>query len=231
MSSPVKPLSPQRSSVSNSRSHSPQKLTPSPTKATNPFQATPTRIPRLGFNMDRPGRKNSPSASSKPAFSIYEDTPEEHFKYHNASPLKDEICHDDKENVLQPKVMALKQSNYSFRRPLSNLSISQFPGYMSARGQLQLGPVQLKEMYQPKHYTNESRSVHKFNRLPSYITPPRNSLRKILYRSTEVEDDDVELRLIAKQNDYIRRKRSMSVGINKGKVHLVAKNKFKIMAN
>lgn len=246
MLSPTKPLSPQRMSVVNSRSYS-QKSTPSPTKSSpskyspfkyspsklspekyppSPFQGTPNRIPRLGVKLARASAVPSPLKS----FSIYEDTPEEHSKFHSAAVLDAEVAHDDKENILQPKQMVLFQSSYPSRRPLANLALSDFPGYMHVAGLLQMGPVQLKQVYQPANYANESRSVHKYNRLPSYITPPRNMMRKILHASTEEEDDDVEMRLLAKQNEYIRRKRSMSVGINKGKAHLVAKSKFKILS-
>lgn len=241
MLSPAKPLSPQRMSLTNSRSYS-QKSTPSPTKSSpskyspsklsptkyspSPFQGTPNRIPRLGFKL----ATNSSNSPLKSAFSIYEDTPEEHSKFHSSVSPDIEQAHDDKENVLQPKRMALQQASLPSRRPLANLPLADFPGYVNAMGLLQMGPVQLKQLYQPPNYSNESGSVHKFNHMPSYITPPRNMLRKILHASTEQEDDDVEIRLLAKQKEYMKRKRSMSVGINKGKAHLVAKNKFKILS-
>lgn len=178
------------------------------------------KLPKLGYNL-------TPSRKKALAFTIYEDRPEERALYHKNS-LDDNMSFDDKENILQPKVLALPQASYTHRRPLGNLNISEFQGHLSARGQFECGPVKLQELYQPKNFDNESRSVHKFNRLPSYVTPPRNTLNKILYRTLN-EDDEVECRLVAKSKKV--RNRSMSVGVNKGKAHLVSKNKFKIHAS
>lgn len=139
---------------------------------------------------------------------------------------------DDKENILQPKVMGLIQLNYTHRRPLANLSIQKFPGYLSSHSQLRRGRQRLTTLYQPQNAQNTSGSLQKFNTLPSFITPPRNSLNKILHRSgtgaTDEEADEVEKFLITKLREIARRKRALSVGANRGKLHLVKKAQFKI---
>lgn len=218
MSSPIRPLSPQRDSYINSRSSSPIK-SKSSTPARNPFvRSLPVKLPKLGVSLT-PSR-----ASSSLGFTIYEDKPEEHAKHHQTQNADE--THDDKENILQPKIMALKQTSMATRSPLANLSISEYPGYLISDSHQRT----LKEVYQPRNYNNESRTVHKFNRLPSYITPPRNAMKKILYLTMSNEDDDVERRLASKHRDIMRRKRSMSVGVNKGKAHLVVKNNFKVLS-
>lgn len=222
MSSPSRPLSPIRDSFINSRSSSPNKAKPF---GKNPFlQTLPVKLPKLGMTLT-PSRK-----SSSPGFSIYEDKPEEHAKYHDMLSQDAETMHDDKENILQPKVMALKQNSRTHRTPLANLSIADYPGYLVS--DVLFGPKErkLQHLYQPKNYNNESRTVHKFNHLPSFITPPRNAMKKILYLTMDTEDDDMERRLVAKLKEVMRRKRSMSVGVNKGKAHLIAKNKFKVLS-
>lgn len=225
MSSPIRPLSPKRDSLFNSRSSSPNK-SKSSTPARNPFyQVLPVKLPKLSVSM-------TPSRQMKqPGFQIYEDKPEEHAKYHKRQLHDAEEVSDDKENILQPKGKSLSQVPRTHRKPLSNLSISEFPGYLASDALFGSGPQKLGHVYQPKNYNNESRTVHKFNQLPSFITPPRNAMKKILYLTMEGEDDDVEHRLVAKLREVMRRKRSMSVGINKGKAHLIAKNKFKILSN
>lgn len=172
------------------------------------------KLPKLGYNL-------TPSRTKALGFTIYEDNAEEHALYHKGDATEE--LHDDKENILQPKVLALKQSTYTHRKPLSNLSIREYPGHLSSVGMLERHPIKLQQLYEPKNYNNESRTTHKFNRLPSYITPPRNTMNRILHRT--VEDDDVENLLVAKEG----RRRAMSVGVNKGKLHLITKNKFKIL--
>lgn len=217
MSSPIRPLSPHRDSFINSRSSSPTKSNTS-TPARNPFlQTLPVKLPKLGVSL-------TPRKRPTLGFTIYEDKPEEYAKHHQTQ-NSDEI-HDDKENILQPKVMALKQTGT--RTPLVDLSILEYPGFLVS--ETYTHQKKLDQVYQPKNYNNESRTVHKYNRLPSYITPPRNAMKKILYQSVPNADDDVERRLASKHRDIMRRKRSMSVGVNKGKVHLVAKNNFEILS-
>ncbi|OBA24216.1 hypothetical protein METBIDRAFT_30543 [Metschnikowia bicuspidata var. bicuspidata NRRL YB-4993] len=228
MSSPSRPLSPKRDSMLNSRSPSPLKNRPStPAKA----QAqTMRKLPKLGVNLT-PRRKQESAG-----FQIYEDKPEEYELYHKsrASPSNDGVeLHDDKENILQPKVLSLDQNLYTHRRPLANLDIRKFTGSAVTLGQVLRRPMQLTQLYQPTNYNNESKTTHKFSPLPSFVTPPRNAMRQILHRTHDsiAEEDDLELRLIAKLQDLARRKRAMSVGVNKGKEHLVQKPRFQVYTN
>lgn len=219
-------MSPKKRSDLNSATPSPEKsASNSPFSRNNPFQSLPVKLSRTLLDLSQ--RKSTPG----PNFTIYEDTPEEQQKFrgtHNSVHVS--ANSDDKENVLKPKKIGLKQSAYTHRKPLGNLSIDKFPGYIHGRTSLTRGPIRLTEMYYPSTQNNEAQTLHKFNRLPSYITPPRNALNKILYRSN-CDDDEVERKLVAKLMDVSRRKRLMSVGVNKGKAHLVTKNKFKIMSN
>lgn len=214
MSSP-RPLSPKRDSLFNSRSASPKSRSPSRNSL------LPVKLPKLGYRL-------TPSRVQAPAFAIYEDKPEEYAKYHLGVAQDANVLHDDKENVLQPKGAAASVPR-THRMVLGNLSIGDFPGHVACDGNGGK-PSQLHTLYQPQNYNNELRSVHKFNHLPSFITPPRDAMRKILYLSTTNEDDDVEKRLVAKLCEIMKRKRSMSVGMNRGKAHLVTKNKFKILS-
>lgn len=231
MSSPSRPLSPKRDSLFNSRPAL-------PTKPTS-IQNTPVKLSHTPV-LRKPllGKTRSPQAKSprrreldSPGFQIYEDKPGDYEKYHAHSPLSPGV-HDDKENILQPKILALPQTSYTHRRPLADLSPAAFPGYCLAASSFLRRPVRLTEVYQPASYDNESRSAHKFNGLPSFVTPPRNAMAKILHRLQMAGDDvdELELRLLAKLRDVARRKRAMSVGKNHGKLHLVRKNTFKIHA-
>ncbi|PSK35577.1 hypothetical protein C7M61_004366 [Candidozyma pseudohaemuli] len=216
------PLSPRKESLLNSRTPSPTKSNSpsgknSPTK-TNPFTALLVRLPKIGVDL-------TPRKASSLGFTIYEDSPEEAMRYKvQTSELAN--ASDDKENILQPKKMEPKQALRP-RKPLGNLNVDDFPGYVSAVGSIRRAPVRLRELYHSKTYNNESKSLHKYNRLPSYITPPRNSLQKILYCGG-TDEDDIERRLTLKLRELARRKRLLSVGFNKGKQHLVTKNLFKI---
>lgn len=218
------PLSPKKDAVLNSRTPSPVKSNSpsaknSPVKA-NPFTALLVRLPKIGVDL-------TPRKPSSLGFSIYEDTPEEAAVHRSQTPETFNAS-DDKENILQPKKMAPAQTRQS-RKILGNLSVDDFPGYVSAFGSIRKAPVRLRELYHSRTYNNESKSLHKYNRLPSYITPPRNSLNKILYCGG-TDEDDIERRLNLKLRELARRKRLMSVGFNKGKQHLVTKNSFKISA-
>ncbi|GEQ72235.1 hypothetical protein JCM33374_g5922 [Metschnikowia sp. JCM 33374] len=229
MSSPARPLSPKRDSMFNSRSSSPLKP-----KSATPAKAqaqTLRKLPKLGVNLT-PGKKQT-----SPGFHIYEDKPEEHELYHKSRDTSDSDAsdvNDDKENILQPKVLALAQNNYTHtRRPLANLDIRKFTGSLISMGQVSRRPIELDQLYQPRNYDNESKTAHKFSALPSFVTPPRNATKQILHRSQDslTEDDDLELRLIAKSQEMARHKRAMSVGVNKGKKHLVQRNRFQIYTN
>ena len=224
MSSPIRPLSPKRDSLFNSRASSPLKSRPStPAKA----QAqTMRKLPKLEVNLT-PRR-----IQTLAGFLIYEDKPEEYELYHKSRDTAELDTHnDDKENILQPKVLALAQSSHGYRRPLANLDIRQFCGSAVTSGQILRLPLELTQLYQPANYNNESNTAHKFSALPSFVTPPRNAMKQILHRSEACEDDEMELRLLAKLQAVERRKRAMSVGVNKGKKHLVQKSRFEIHTN
>lgn len=222
MSSSRVPLLPKKDSVLNSRTPSPEKSTSnSPSNKINPFVALLVRLPRI--NVDLTPRKLPSSLD----FTIYEDTPEEALRYRSQIPNYAADSADDKENILQPKKMPSKQSTRPSRKPLDNLSAEEYPGYVTGFGGLRKGPVRLREVFHSKTFINESRTVHKYNRLPSYITPPRNLMKKILY-SSGTDEDDIERRLAIKLRELARRKRLMSVGFNRGKAHLISKNLFKI---
>lgn len=196
----------------------------SPTKQHTSQQLLPLKSVRAD--------RRSVSKIPGPGFHIYHDPPSS--KSPTLSGAAQDVLNDDKENILQPKVMGLLQHNYTHRRPLAPLSIQKFPGYASSVGQLRRGRQRLTTIYQPKNFQNESRSVHKFSTLPSFVTPPRNSLTRILHRSGsnagDDEVDDLEQMLIAKLKEVARRKRAMSVGANRGKQHLIRKVNFTINA-
>lgn len=217
MSTPSRPLSPQRDSVINSRSSSPLKSKQS-TPAKAPARAI-RKLPKLGTTL----------SPSRPAagFQIYEDTQED-YELHHKPCSSESLDSDDKENILQPKIVIGAQANIPRRMPLAPLSAAAFPGYLHALGSVNTRPMRLTELYQPNNTTSESGSTLTFNTLPSFVTPPRNTLNKILHRSdTADEQDELELRLMLK-NRNSKRIRSLLVGGNKGKLHLVHKNKFEV---
>lgn len=215
-----RPLAHKSESFLNSRT------SPLKSRSQTPQQTLPAKAHKL--DSDATKRSNR----TGPGFHIYHDPPAD-----SLSPLQNstaqDLVNDDKENILQPKIMGLKQRGYASRRPLANLSIQKYPGYVSTVGQLRHGRLKLTTVYQPKNVQKASGSSHRFNELPSFVTPPRNSLPKILHRSgtgmADDEDvDELEQMLLAKLREAIRRKRSMSVGMNRGKIHLVTKPKFEI---
>ena len=199
-----------------SRSHTPQQTLPSESLKTE-------------FD----GQKVVQYAGVGPSFQIYHDPPSNKAPALNAFTGPPEI-HDDKENILRPKVMGLAQLKYPYRAPLKNLSIHKYPGYLSSVDLLRRGRHRLVALYQPKNSQNASGSLHRFNSLPSFVTPPRNTLKKILHRSgtnqlaDDDDTDDLETMLLAKLREVARRKRAMSVGANRGKIHLVRQNACKI---
>lgn len=87
-----------------------------------------------------------------------------------------------------------------------------------------------------KTYKPTSTNYSKINSLPNFVTPPRKNLMqndKYLYKSSNdlmnlTGEDEMENRLLAKQKRL--RKRSMSVGKNDRKLHLITKNKFQILS-
>lgn len=230
MSSPSRPLAPHTHSHINSRSSSPLKSRHSSPSKSNPHNLHHTKVPRLDAKTNR----------NEDEFQIYEDSQQEYELYHkprSTAPLSEAEVNDDKENVLQPKGTCRPRGGAAARVPLADLGVLRFPGFLSSRGQLQAVPVQLCDVYQPKHCNNESRTLHKFTGLPSFITPPRGAMTRILHRTLPSsgdepalhdEPDELERRLVLRLHELLRRKRAMSVGVNSGKAHLVQKNPFHI---
>ncbi|CAH6720111.1 hypothetical protein CLIB1444_03S04632 [[Candida] jaroonii] len=139
---------------------------------------------------------------------------------------------NEQENILQPKLKHLPQTNNTFRSPLSNLSINEYPGFINFDNFSK--PQQLNEPFIPKNFKNESNSIHKFyNNYPSYISPMKSN-NKFLFKSVESnefnEDDALEQDLF-KKSVLIRRKRSLSLGKNDLKLSLIKKNDFTILSN
>lgn len=150
------------------------------------------------------------------------------------------LNHNDQENILQPKIKqsTLKQASIVRRKPLSNLNINEFSGYVTYNQ----FPVQLTDLYQPPNFQNEQKSIHKFNnKLPCFVTPPRSNSQNGLLTSKYLvksaieeepfnEEDEVEHRLMQKHNS-IKKRRSLSVGKNNSKLKLIKKNNFQILTN
>lgn len=135
---------------------------------------------------------------------------------------------NQQENILQPKYKILKQ--HGFRKPLGNLPISEYCGFIETGSK----PIKLQEPFVPKSYKNESNSIHKFfHNYPSYVTPVKSNQR-FLFKSVESnefnEDDALEQDLF-KKSLLIKRKRSLSLGKNDLKLHLIKKNGFTILSN
>ena len=153
---------------------------------------------------------------------------------------RNKLNHDDQENILQPKLKqsTLKQASIARRKPLSNLNINEFSGYVTYNQ----FPIQLNELYQPPNFQNELKSIHKFNsKLPCFVTPPRSNLQNGLLTSKYLvksaieeepfnEEDEVEHRLMQKHSS-IKKRRSLSVGKNDSKFKLIKKNNFQILTN
>lgn len=191
-----------------------------------------TPLPTKVLKLDVDSSKYQASRAIGPGFHIYHDPPSAVVPRNGST--AQELVHDDKENILQPKIMGLVQQNYTHRRPLGPLSIRKYPGYVTAAELLRRGRQRLTTVYQPKNATNGSGSMHKFNGLPSFVTPPRNSLDKILHRSGTLQDvdvDEIEQMLLRKLREVTQRKRAMSVGANRGKIHLVRKPQVNISSN
>lgn len=218
-----RPLANRTESFLNSRPTSPLK-----SRSQTPLLLLPSKSIKLGLDLSL---SKSQSKATGPGFQIFHDPPSNAVSSTKSCPAED-LANDDKENILQPKVMGLIQQNYTHRRPLANLSIQKFPGYLNSHSQLRRGRQRLSTLYQPQNAQNVSGSLQKFNNIPSFVTPPRNSLNKILHRSgigaTDEEADEVERFLIVKLKEVARRKRALSVGANRGKLHLVKKNQFQI---
>ncbi|CAK7894667.1 hypothetical protein CAAN1_02S04544 [[Candida] anglica] len=182
----------------------------------------------------------------------------ENVNHSNTQGLSNKQNHMDQENILQPKKNEqFRRNNTTPRKPLGNLSINEFPGYIT-RGGESLAGNQLTEDWIPSNANNEQNSLHKFQmKIPSFVTPPRNSKyirlekvvnefaatslsEKYLFKSNvaisegeedENDIDDVELHLQKRANSMRIRKRSNSVGKNNSKLKLIRKNNFQILSN
>ncbi|CUM62624.1 uncharacterized protein PRCAT00000178001 [Priceomyces carsonii] len=201
-------LSPKHSNVS---SPSPKK-----NKLENPFH-TCAKLSNDKYLKSSPSPKKAVLG-----FTIYEDHKKLTETQESVEGDEGNLNHNDQENILKPLKIPTKRTH---RKPLGNLSIHDYPGYISYNDFK--FKSQLSEVFQPKNYDNEFKSLHKQLDLLSYVTPPRNSRQKYLAHSYS---DDVEDSLVGKSK-IIRRKRSMSVGRNESKLNLITKNKFNILAN
>lgn len=249
MSSPTR-----RSILSPSKNHNISK-TPLKSRNNSPFNSS-VKIPKLNNqNILTPIKKN-PAKKPKLGFTIFEDKPSPLNKSPSKSsspttPLSqlqttNRLDHNDQENILQPKVLGLKQFSQPRRAPLSNLCINEFPGYANFIDGNDTSS-QMTEPYFPSNYKNDSINLHKFNSLPSFVTPPRKNLvhnDKYMYKSDskEILDDEAEVQLINKQRQMLLKskhsqkckqiqpkKRSMSVDKNDLKLPLIKKNDFNIL--
>ncbi|KAK6466081.1 hypothetical protein DFJ63DRAFT_50870 [Scheffersomyces coipomensis] len=271
---------------SSSNTSSPTKrfaLSPRPSNVLllSPTRKSPLKQSNNNVNRLSPLKKfvsttsssSSPVPSKKPKlnFTIFEDNPVSTEDSTVDQQLQEEeitnkLNHNDQENILQPSKqiksrLTPKNVSSSYRKPLSNLSINEFPGYITTmNGSASItnasssSSSQLTELYQPISFNNEFKSLHKFQNIPSYLTPSRRNkfsaaANKFLYYTNnkvfeddndaeaevddDVEVDEVELHLRNKYNhNHMRKhKRSFSVGTNDSKLNLIKKNNFTILSN
>lgn len=198
-----------------SRTPSPTKrsvLSPKPHNISSPFKVSPSKLSPLRKVAKVSAKRK---ITNSPSFQIWEDpTPYQDTKVDVAT------IHHDQENILQPKKLAISRSN---RQVLQPLSINKYPGYISYNSTT---THQLTELYQPPNFNNQNNSLHKFTKLPNFVTPPRK-LNKYLVKSNDT--DDLELHLLKKSQRLTRKhQRSNSVGKNDLKLNLITKNGFSI---
>ncbi|KAK6203322.1 uncharacterized protein RJT21DRAFT_26298 [Scheffersomyces amazonensis] len=247
--------------MSSSNTSSPTKrsvLSPRPSNILlSPSKRSPFKHQYIGnYNKLSPlkGVVSTPSSSGSPIikrpklnFTIFEDKPDTTKQQQNKDEefdISNKLNHNDQENILQPSKQIKSRStpkniNSNYRKPLSNLNINEFPGYIRYANDGNRD-TQLTDLYQPINFDNEFKSLHKFQSIPSFLTPSRRQAYKYLYFSKskifeeqvpeeevddEVDVDDVEAHLLTK------RKRSFSVGSNDSKLGLIRKNNFTIMSN
>ncbi|EGW30447.1 uncharacterized protein SPAPADRAFT_63282 [Spathaspora passalidarum NRRL Y-27907] len=223
--------------------------TPSPTKRTplssKTFNISPTPLKRpnpvhLPSRLSPTKRlapaRNTPSPPKKSTglnFTIWEDKTEKPEFPEQEYPCSNKQNNHDQENILQPKKNDIIRS--SVRSPLADLSINEYPGFVSYGGP----EFKLGELYQPPNFNNEFKSLHKHSSLPNYLTPSRKHSGRDKYlvvSGTTPDIDETELLLIEKQqrlsNKVIRKHtRSLSVGKNEAKLSLIRKNNFSILSN
>ena len=153
-------------------------------------------------------KKRKPATSL--GFTIWEDKKDNSTHDVVGTPTSNKLNHNDQENVLQPKPMCSRSGN---RSPLKDLSLNSFKGYITSDGVT----TQLDELYQPINFENEFKSAHKFNNLPSFVTPVKKN--KYLVRSAQKS-------VFSKKHA-----RSLSAGKNDIKRDLVQKPKFAILTS
>ncbi|RLV96546.1 hypothetical protein JA1_000129 [Spathaspora sp. JA1] len=204
-------------------------ISPTPLKRSNPYlpsKLSPTK--RLS-----PTRITSPKKQPGLNFTIWEDKIEKASESEpEQGPFSNKQNTNDQENILQPKKHDITRS--SARSPLTELSINEYPGFVSTEGTT----MKLTELYQPPNFNNEFKSLHKYSNLPSYLTPGRRNRDRYLVVSNSQEiEDETELLLLRKQqrlnktNIIRKHTRSLSVGKNDSKLNLIRKNKFSILSN
>ncbi|KAG2733189.1 hypothetical protein G9P44_004179 [Scheffersomyces stipitis] len=225
-------------------------LSPKPSNISTPSRKNGTPIfvsSKLSPVKAIPSRLTPSPKKPKLNFTIWED---------KAQPQQPEISedyifsnkqnHNDQENILQPKKNPAVTVNRRSptREPLGNLNIHDFPGHVTYGSATSL---QLTELYQPTHYNNEFKSLHKFSNIPSFLTPTRknnSNMEKYLVKSSsavyteddeiDLELDDAEMTLVKKQltqNSTRKHRRSYSVGKNDSKSGLIRRNNFTILSN
>lgn len=240
----------QNASVTNS---SPIRKKPN---MSSPFGVRTTNLnhsPGKWSQSSSPRRRDTKSASAvsmgspftKPilSFTIFEDKVAPHRDI-NGTPLSNKINHNDQENILQPKKTSTTIPRMAAdRKPLSNLSITDFPGYV--------GGSALTELYQPPNFENDFKSIHKFLGCPSYVSPVKkdrylvetaaegvfSGFRDADNDSNEVFDLENPPATPTKSHKSLltthmirKHRRSLSVGKNDSKLKLIRKNNFSILS-
>lgn len=262
-----------RSQNANITNSSPTRGSGYKTSSASPFGERASNTNTLNVSIDSPGRWNkfntsprrrndTPSASAarvgspfaKPtlSFTIFEDKVAPHRDV-NEMPPTNKLNHNDQENILQPKKTTFnaisRMSSEGIRRPLANLSMKDFPGYV--------GGVTLTELYQPPNFENDFKSIHKFLGFPNYVSPVKkdhylvktdaegvfSGFKNEAFNFNNTSNDVFDLqnppstptkRLVKSSlTTHIIRKhhRSLSVGKNDSKLKLIRKNNFSILSS
>lgn len=224
-----------RLSYNNSNNISPTKK-PQVKKSVSPKKTRPSKELSFTIFADDVYYRDTLTDDSKPDNETFG---KENESIDSVPDFRNKLNHNDQENILQPQIKqsTLKQAGITRRKPLSNLNINEFTGYVTYNQ----FPVQLTDLYQPPNFQNEQKSIHKFNnKLPCFVTPPRSNLQnglisKYLVKSAIEEEpfneeDEIEHHLMQKHNS-IKKRRSLSVGKNDSKFKLIKKNNFQILTN
>ncbi|KAI3402490.2 hypothetical protein KGF56_004731 [Candida oxycetoniae] len=235
--------------------------TPSPNSSRSILSSKPLNLPYGGTNSSPLGKNllktqfinRSPtksivkSASSSPkkskssttsllGFSIWEDKKAVSSTVEMTErPKSNKLNHNDQENILQPK--KIKNLRSFKRKPLGDLSINEYKGFVTCGDDTTMS---LTELYQPMNFDNESRSLHRFDGLPGFVTPSRrNNRNKYLSKSLSWGGEKGGLARqvnggvgVGANGVYMIQKhsRSSSLGRNEAKRSLIKKNNFSILA-